>query len=40
MKTIWNKTWSLKSLDMLNCEGRTSVHEVQYKKQPGSVLIN
>ena len=39
MKTIWNKTWSLKSLDMLKCEGRTSLHAVQYKRQPGSVLI-
>ena len=27
----WNKMWSLKSLAMLRCEGRTSLHAVQYK---------
>ena len=26
-----NKTWSLKSLAMLKCESRTSLHAVQYK---------
>ena len=26
-----NKIWSLKSLDMLKCDGRTSLHAVQYK---------
>ena len=26
-----NKMWSLKSLTMLKCEGRTSLHAVQYK---------
>ena len=26
-----NKTWSLKSLVMLECESRTSLHAVQYK---------
>ena len=27
----WNKMWSLKSLAMLNCESRTSLHAVKYK---------
>ena len=27
----WNKVWSLKSLVMLKCESRTSLHAVQYK---------
>ena len=36
---MWNKIWSLKSLVMLKCESRTSLHAVQYKWQPGSVLI-
>ena len=27
----WNKMWSLKSLVMLKCESRTSLHAVQYK---------
>ena len=26
-----NKMWALRSLAMLNCESRTSVHVVQYK---------
>ena len=26
-----NKMWSLKSLVMLKCESRTSLHAVQYK---------
>ena len=26
-----NKMWSLKSLAMLKCESRTSLHAVQYK---------
>ena len=26
-----NKIWSLKSLAMLKCESRTSLHAVQYK---------
>ena len=34
-----NKMWSLKSLAMLNCESRTSLHVVQHKRQSGSVLI-
>ena len=34
-----NKMRSLKSLAMLKCDSRTSLHEVQYKRQPGSVLI-
>ena len=25
-----NKKWSLKTLDMLKCESRTSLHAVQY----------
>ena len=28
---FWNKMWSLKSLAMLKCESRTSLHAVQYK---------
>ena len=35
----WNKTWSLKSLVMLKCESRTSLHAAKYKWQPDSVLI-
>ena len=35
----WNKMWSLKSLVMLKRESITSLHEVQYKWQPGSVLM-
>ena len=35
----WNKMWSLKSLVMLKCESRTSLHAVQYKWQPGSILM-
>ena len=31
--------WSLKTLAMLKCESRTSLHAVQYKWQPGSVLM-
>ena len=27
----WNKMWLLKSLAMLKCESRTSLHTVQYK---------
>ena len=27
----WNKMWSLKSLVILKCESRTSLHAVQYK---------
>ena len=27
----WSKMWSLKSLAMLKCESRTSLHAVQYK---------
>ena len=27
----WNKMWSLKSLAMLKCERRTSLHALQYK---------
>ena len=34
-----NEMWSLKSLAMLKCEGRTNLHAVQYKWQPGSVLM-
>ena len=34
-----NKMWLLKSLVMLKCEVRTSLHAVQYKSQPGSVLM-
>ena len=26
----WNKMWSLKSLVMLKCDSRTSLHAVQY----------
>ena len=29
--TSLNKIWSLKSLAMLKCESRTSLHTVQYK---------
>ena len=35
----WNKMLSLKSLAMLKCESRTSVYAVQYKCQPGSVMM-
>ena len=35
----WNKMWSLKSLALLKCEGRTSLHAAQYKWQPVSVLF-
>ena len=35
----WNKMWSLKSLVMLKCESRTTLHAVQYKRQPGPVLM-
>ena len=28
---VWNKIWSLKSLAMLKCEIRTSLHAAQYK---------
>ena len=28
---FWNKMWLLKSLAMLKCESRTSLHAVQYK---------
>ena len=31
--------WSLKSLAMLNCESRTSLHAVQYKWHPDAVLM-
>ena len=27
----WNKMWSLKSSAMLKCEGRTSLHALQYR---------
>ena len=27
----WNKTWSLKSLVMLKCESKASLHELQCK---------
>ena len=33
------KIWSLKSLSILNCESRTSLHVVQYKWQPSSPVI-
>ena len=35
----WNKMWSLKSLDTLKCESRSSLHAVKYKQQPDSVLM-
>ena len=35
----WNKMFSLKSLDILKCESRTSLHVVQYKWQTGSVVM-
>ena len=34
-----NRRWSLTSLAMFKCESRTSLHAVQYKRQPGSVLM-
>ena len=34
-----NKMWSLKSLVTPKCENRTSLHAVQYKRQPGSALM-
>ena len=34
-----NKMWSLKRLVMLKCKSRTSLHAVQNKRQPGSVLM-
>ena len=33
------KVWLLKNLVMLKCESRTSLHAVQYKSQPRSVLM-
>ena len=33
-----NKLWSLKSLVMLKCESRTSLHAAQHR-QPGSVVM-
>ena len=33
------RIYSLKSLAMLKCESRTSLHEVQYKWQPHSILM-
>ena len=35
----WNKMSSLISLAMLKCESRTSLHAIQNKRQPGSVLM-
>ena len=34
-----NKMWSLKSLAMLKCESRTSLHALQCKQHLGSVLM-
>ena len=34
-----NKMWSLKGLVMLQCKSGTSLHAVQYTRQPGSVLM-
>ena len=34
-----NKMWSLKTVAILKCESRTSEYAVQYKWQPGSVLM-
>ena len=34
-----SKKWSLKSLAMIKSESRTNPHAVQYKWQPGSVLM-
>ena len=36
----WNKLKSLRSLVMLKCGRRTSLHAVQYKWQSGSVLMS
>ena len=33
------KMWSLKSVVIWTCESRTSLHAVQYKWQPGFVLM-
>ena len=33
------KMYSLKSLAMLNCESRTSLHVVEYKLQLGFILM-
>ena len=35
----WNKMQSLNGLQMLKCQSRTSLHAVQNKWQPGSVLM-
>ena len=34
-----NKMLLLKNLVMSKCESKTSLHAVQYKWQPGSVLV-
>ena len=34
------KMWSLKSLTILKCDSKTSLHAVQYKWQAGSVLMS
>ena len=36
---LLNKIWSLKSIVILKYESRGSLHAVQYKGQPGSVLM-
>ena len=39
-KPYWiNKIWSFKSLAILKCQSRVSLHAVQYLWQPGFVLI-
>ena len=37
--TRLNKMWSLKSLALLKCERKTTLHAIQYKWHPGSVLM-
>ena len=36
---FWSKIQSLRSLAVLKCEGRTILHAVKYRRQPGSALI-
>ena len=36
---FWSKIQSLRSLAVLKCEGRTILHAVKYRRQPGSALM-
>ena len=37
--TKLNKMWSIKSLAVLKCESRTSLHAVKYNLRPSFVLL-